>query len=214
MNIYIFLTASPRAMVTLGATASVQSQRSADMEELRVLRYHLSLLEIEPHQEGLEEAMTTPIFTMPILKHAEMISSKDAEEPFPQYGLLAGMSGDMCGIPISGESTVDGDPRIFFNIAPPSSIFICGSQGSGKSHTLSCLLENCLFPSDANKLPKPLSGVVFHYDTFISDHGGSPCEAAFLASNPDIKVRVLCSPTNLRTMQASLAQISIAPVQS
>jgi hypothetical protein len=181
------------------------------MEGLRLLQYHLSLLEIEPQQEGLEEAITTPIFTMPVLKHAEMISSKDAKEPFPQYGLLAGMADDLCGIPNSGKSTnrtVDGDPRIFFNIAAPSSIFICGSQDSGKSHTLSCLLENCLFSSDANKLPKPLSDIVFHYDTFISDHSGSPYEAAFLASNLDIKVRLLCSPANLRTMQASLAQIS------
>jgi hypothetical protein len=183
------------------------------MEELRLLQYHLSLLEIEPQREGLEEAITTPIFTMPVLKHAEMISSKDAKEPLPQYGLLAGVADDLSGassIEKSTNNTVDGDPRIFFNIAAPSSIFICGSQGSGKSHTLCCLLENCLFPSEANKLPKPLSGIVFHYDTFISDQGGSPCEAAFLASNTNVKVRVLCSPTNLRTMQASLAQLFIA----
>jgi hypothetical protein len=36
-------------------------------------------------QEGLEEAITTLIITMPVLKHAEIISSKDAKEPFPQY---------------------------------------------------------------------------------------------------------------------------------
>ncbi|CAN9170184.1 unnamed protein product [Alternaria alternata] len=41
------------------------------------------------------------------------------------------------------------DRRLFFNVTTPSSIFICGSQGSGKSHTLSCLLENCLAISDA-----------------------------------------------------------------
>jgi hypothetical protein len=95
------------------------------------------------------------------------------------------------------------DPRVFFNITVPSSTFICGSQGSGKSHTLSCLLENCLIPSAANKLPKPLAGLVFHYNTFTSNDGGSPCEAAFLASHLDIKVQVLCSPTNLRTMKVS-----------
>jgi len=96
------------------------------------------------------------------------------------------------------------DPRIFFNIAAPSSTFICGSQGSGKSHTLSCLLENCPIPSEARTLPQPLTGLVFHYDTFIADGGGSPCEAAFLSSDLDIKVRVLCSPTNFRTSQVCL----------
>lgn len=128
-----------------------------------------------------------------------------------QYGLLGGMTDRLSKKMVIGEggqtmSTSNGydhdlDPRLFFNIAEPSSTFICGSQGSGKSHTLACLLENCLAASDANVLPHPLTGLVFHYDHFISDDGGSPCEAAYLASNPNIKVRVLCSPTNLRTMQ-------------
>lgn len=196
-------------MVTLGSPTPAESLKSEDMEELRLYEYHLSLLDIEPQHQGLEEAITTPIFTMPVLKHAETISSEDGREPFPQYGLLAGIADDSCDAGSDSKRMVDEDPRLFFNIAAPSSIFICGSQGSGKSHTLSCLLENCLFPSDANKLPKPLSGVVFHYDTFISDQGGSPCEAAFLASNPEIKVRVLCSPTNLRTMQRTYGPLGI-----
>ena len=74
------------------------------MDELRILQYHLSLLEIEPQQEELEEEITTPIFTMPVLKHAEMISSKDAKESFPQYGLLAGMVDELCDITNSGKS--------------------------------------------------------------------------------------------------------------
>lgn len=93
------------------------------------------------------------------------------------------------------------DPRVFFNITPPSSTFICGSQGSRKSHTLSCILESCLIPSKAGQLRNPLTGIVFHYDTFISDTMGSPCEAAFLSSHPDIEVRVLCAPTNLHAIK-------------
>ena len=89
-----------------------------------------------------------------------------------------------------------GDPRLFYNVAAPSSAFICGSQGSGKSHTLSCLLENCLVASDTNVLPRPLSGIAFHYDSFTSDSAGSPCEAAYLSSHSGVKVRVLCAPTN------------------
>ncbi|KAJ6436754.1 Nitrogen assimilation transcription factor nit-4 [Purpureocillium lavendulum] len=69
----------------------------------------------------------------------------------------------------------------------PSSVFICGSQGSGKSYTLSCMLENFLAASEANTLPRPLTGVVFHYDSFTSDTSGTPCEAAYLSSHQRIK---------------------------
>jgi hypothetical protein len=65
------------------------------------------------------------------------------------------------------------------------------------------MLENSLFPSEANELSHPLTGLVFHYDTFISDAGGSPCEAAFLSSNKGIKVRVLCAPTNIATIKVT-----------
>ena len=184
------------------------TELSAATEEFRLLNYHLSLLRMETSQHQPHELVTTPIFTMPVLKHIEAILGPDIPRPFPQYGLLAGMGNVRCNEPSSSNSSLPsdiGDPRVFFNATAPSSTFICGSQGFGKSHTLSCLLENCLLASDANKLPKPLTGLVFHYDTFISDHGGSPCEAAFLASNPGIKVRVLCSPSNIRTIKASHA---------
>jgi hypothetical protein len=119
-------------------------------------------------------------------------------EPFTQYGLLAG---DVGGLSLANEAKANGepapDPRLFYNIAAPSSVFICGSQGSGKSHTLGCLLENCLVPSMANSLPRPLTGIVFHYDTFTSDTSGSACEAAYLSSAKGVSVRVLCAPTNV-----------------
>lgn len=79
-------------------------------------------------------------------------------------------------------------------------------RGSGKSHTLSCLLENCLLPSPATELPHPLTAIVFHYDTFIADNSGSPCEAAFLSTAPQIKVRVLCAPTNVATIRATYSR--------
>jgi hypothetical protein len=41
------------------------------------------------------------------------------------------------------------------------------------------------------------------YDTFISDTGGSPCEVAWLSSNEDVNVRVLCPPTNIGTIKVS-----------
>ncbi|KAG6175383.1 hypothetical protein E4U51_000022 [Claviceps purpurea] len=104
-------------------------------------------------------------------------------------------------------------PFVHYNVAAPSSTFICGSQGSGKSHTLSCMLENCLLESDANTLPKPLTGIVFHYDAFSSDGNGQPCEAAHLSSNPHVRVRVLCSPTNVGQMKITYGRFKNVEVQ-
>lgn len=163
--------------------------------EAAVMNTHLRLLERRADLDELEEVKTTPIFTEAVRRYARSVAPASSKEPFTQYGLIAGDASD------AGESA--SDPRIFYNVAAPSSVFICGSQGSGKSHTLSCLLENCLINSPANTLPRPLTGIVFHYDTFISDTGGSPCEVAWLSSNPDLQVRVLCPPTNIGTMKVT-----------
>jgi hypothetical protein len=177
---------------------SAESELSSDGDS--ILSIHMSLLQRRPELDELNEIRTTPIFTEAVRKYAHSLAVMAKEQPFSQYGLLAG---DLTGTTDNGS-----DPRIFWNIAAPSSFFICGSQGSGKSHTLSCLLENALAPCKANVLPRPLTGIVFHYDTFISDSGGSPCEVAWLSSNRDIKVRVLCPPTNIRTLQVSLLLLS------
>lgn len=136
---------------------------------------------------------TVPIFTEVVRKHAtdlhEARPTSTQEAPFNEYGLIAG--------DVNADRASDSDPRIFYNVNAPSSIFICGSQGSGKSHSLSCLLENCLIHSPAATLKKALTGIVFHYDTFVADTGGSPCEAACLASHHSLDVRVLCAPTNV-----------------
>jgi len=163
-----------------------------------ILTTHLRLLENRPGEHELNEIKTSPLFTEPVRKYARsMTTNKSTEKPFSQYGLLAG---DISSSMIGNDET-SSDIRIFHNVAAPSSFFICGSQGSGKSHTLSCLLENCLVKSQANELPNPLAATVFHYDSFSSDDGGSPCEAAWLSSNPHIKVRVLCAPTNVSTIR-------------
>lgn len=155
---------------------------------------------------GLDEIQTAPIFTESARLQAERhaSSSGGGDQVYSQYGLLAGDASDS-----------KSDELFYYNVAAPSSIFICGSQGSGKSHTLSCLLENSLFPSVANELPRPLTGIVFHYDTFINDSQGSPCEAAYLSTNPAVRVRVLCAPTNIATIRrtyAGLPNVVIEPL--
>ncbi|GLB07601.1 hypothetical protein AtubIFM57258_002949 [Aspergillus tubingensis] len=144
----------------------------------------------------------------------DVVVNQDGEETvsdgIPQLGLLAGSMHKLSLVKKGEAFSKETDPRLFFNVSHPSSVFICGSQGSGKSHTLSCLLENCLIQSKAGKLPNPLTGLVFHYDTFFSDVTGSPCEAAFLSSHPDVKVRVLCSPTNIWSITQAYSRLNVS----
>ncbi len=181
-----------------------------DMESDPSLVDHLALLK-PPETVGhdafeLDEIRTTPLFSMSV-KHQVTKRTPGQIDPFPQYGLLAGRivsSSERT----SGSVTRKGepmylavqDPRIFLNVGAPWSVFICGSQGGGKSHSLSCLLENCLIPNvSATQLPTPLTGLVFHYDSFTSAVGGQACEAAYLCSS-GMEVTVLVSPSNLTRM--------------
>lgn len=143
---------------------------------------HMQFLGLTPGQEK-NEIDSSPLLLVPTLQ----------QSPSLQCGLLGGI--------LSEDGRPSKESRIFYNVSCPSSIFICGSQGSGKSNTLACLLENCLIPSDLGRLAHPLAGIVFHYDTFASDDGGLPCEAAFLASHAKVSARVLCAPTSFRTVK-------------
>ncbi|PBP16646.1 hypothetical protein BUE80_DR012539 [Diplocarpon rosae] len=187
-------------------------------DEIQELIAQLALLGSASRQrEQQHELTSTPIFTKSVLEHA----APTKKTSFSQYGLLAGdadLLGDIAGQDRDlSKLPLDQDPRVYFNISAPSSAFICGSQGSGKSHTLSCLLENCLLRSDAeriNKLNSPLAGLVFHYDPFISDLKGTPCEAAHLSSNTNISVRVLCSPSNVQTMKRTYSPLKNVTVEA
>ncbi|KAG9944936.1 hypothetical protein KCU85_g7574, partial [Aureobasidium melanogenum] len=154
-----------------------------------------------------EQLRTTPLISLTIKE----ISEANAKTPmFPQYTFLG------CRIPESSSSHeediasstthsmfgstnfVDEESEpILLNTNTPWSAFICGSQGSGKSYTLSAIIENCLYASPTiGKLPKPLAGVVFHNNT-ASAH--NICEAAQLVSL-GVKVNVLVSRSNYHTL--------------
>ncbi|GJN70693.1 hypothetical protein PLIIFM63780_002717 [Purpureocillium lilacinum] len=178
--------------------------------DMTKLLSHLELLEGDDPTKDPNEVKSAPIFTEVVRGHAADLPSN----PFTQYGLLGGDATKMSSLMYTNSLvSAEHDPRIYQNITAPSSVFICGSQGSGKSHTLSCMLENCLLPSAANSLPRPLTGIVFHYDYFTSDAGGSPCEAAYLSSHPAVKVRVLCPPTNIVQIRRIYSKIPNVKVE-
>ncbi|KAG5914687.1 hypothetical protein E4U42_000362 [Claviceps africana] len=180
------------------------------------MRKKLRLLRLNTRALDDREIVNTPIFTEAVRRHVNA-------HIFSQHGLLGGevaklrqLGSDSSGslfAPDDAPIRPEDAPFLHYNVTAPSSTFICGSQGSGKSHTLSCLLENCLLASDANTLPNPLTGVVFHYDAFSSDESGQPCEAAHLSSNPDVSVRVLCAPTNVAQIRSTYAHLKNVHVQ-
>ncbi|KAI7157488.1 hypothetical protein KC349_g5606 [Hortaea werneckii] len=93
---------------------------------------------------------------------------------------------------------------ILYNVNAPNSTFLCGSQGSGRSYTLSCLLENWLMKDARYGLLKtPVAGVVFNYD---SDLSNITAETASLCSR-GIKVRVLVSPSNYVALEKAYRSI-------
>ena len=105
--------------------------------------------------------------------------------------------------------------RVYFNTAHSFSTVILGVQGSGKSHTLSTILEDCLIPGDRRigRLKYPFSGIVCHFDECGNlPMSMQPCEAARLSvfdgddaqnKTPSaVQVTVYVSPSNLETMQS------------
>lgn len=174
-----------------------------------------------------EEIKTTPFFSAEVLAkvlEASREPGAQTENLLTQYGLLAKVlhtfnskeDEDTEEAEVQGQASyeealdpaLDGrgsipepeDMRLFVNMNAPWSAFICGSQGSGKSHTLSCMLEAALRQPDLGKLPNPLSAIVFHYDKFNSCSTSQICEAAYLSSS-GIPVKVLVSPSNYKTMK-------------
>lgn len=183
-----------------------------ESETTHELTEFLQLLSLDDQAIDESEVNNTPVFTEAVRQSALAGEAKDGSG-LTQYGLLG------ADVPkLRGYKVVDGAPSqqapfIYYNIKAPSSVFICGSQGSGKSHTLSCLLENFLIPSQANRLPEPLTGIVFHFDPFLSEDRGNPCEAAYLSSHPQVKVRVLCPPTNVGPIKRAYKGLPNVDVQ-
>lgn len=172
---------------------------------------HLKLLNVtsdsaQPDDDvKLEEIRTTPLFGSTVQSalrrgKAGREGLHGAADSFPQYGLLGLREGTSNRGRYTPANLPQEDNMVYANMNAPWSAFICGSQGSGKSHTLSCLLENSLLsPSQAGKLPNPLAALVFHYDRYTSTNTTQICEAAYLCS-AGVPVQVLVSPSNYHNM--------------
>ena len=195
-------------------TAAEGLADASDMAEMSdhnaaEVQRHLALVQISHHDSQSSDGsnhtvshsaatVTTPLFTSKV--KSRLSSPADNSPVFPVYGHL-GLRLATSRDGIETEGTQPEDDLIYANINAPWSAFICGSQGAGKSHTLSCLLENTLLTDGMlGPNPNPLAGIVFHYDKYSGQAAARICEAAYLASN-GIKVEVFVSPSNLWAMQ-------------
>ncbi|KAI2464937.1 hypothetical protein F4781DRAFT_435952 [Annulohypoxylon bovei var. microspora] len=96
----------------------------------------------------------------------------------PQYGLI-GVRQEPAGP--GNVAASEEDRLVLSNMNIPWSAFICGSQGSGKSQTLACLLENALLDHcPYNMLPHPLAGLVMCYKQYPGMSTTQICETSTL----------------------------------
>jgi hypothetical protein len=133
-----------------------------------------------PSDNHQEELRTAPLLWWDVKEHLN--NKVGSACTVQQYAVLGHAT----------SATDEPSKPVLLNTNSPWSAFLCGSQGSGKSHTLSCMLENCLL--DAPELgvnPNPLAGLVLHYD---GSRGSGVCEAAYLCSS--VKTTVLVSASN------------------
>ncbi|KAH7095234.1 hypothetical protein FB567DRAFT_586564 [Paraphoma chrysanthemicola] len=149
--------------------------------------------ELQRYQKLLETSRSWATSSKVALGHVPLVwweakqSLTEGTAALPQYALMGHNSDDESKNPV------------LLNTNSPWSMFLCGSQGSGKSHTLSCILENCLLTDEEiGKNPNPLAGVVFHYNRSQS---GEVCEAAYLCSSLKTRVRVLVSRSNYKGLE-------------
>ncbi|KAL8840105.1 MAG: hypothetical protein Q9170_001452 [Blastenia crenularia] len=163
-----------------------------------------------------EESKNTPLFSAEVARN---LTAQPGKSPFPQYGFFAKKekiyrldeSGDQSVQEANGDRTNSmEDERIFLNMNAPLSVFLCGSQGSGKSHTLSCMMEVALKDSKLGELPQPLAGLIFHYDKFGSSSHHQPCEAAYLCSS-GIPVNVLVPLSSIQRMETTYGSLPKLP---
>jgi DNA helicase HerA-like ATPase len=158
----------------------------------------LSTLETSSRSGLKEDLRTTPLTTLSIKDIVERKYGIDSggQRMFDQYAVLGFHNG--------GHAAIKPNEPVLLNVNAPNSVFICGSQGSGKSYTLSCMLENCLV-ADARigRVQQPLAGLAFHFDP---DSAGGVAETAYLCSM-GIPVNVLVSQSNEHALRAAYSKI-------
>jgi hypothetical protein len=155
-------------------------------------RQDVSIDETNAIDPTIEELRMSPLVWWDVKEHIE--PQQQVQRGYAVLGHVLEADNN----PQDNASVPNGAIRtpVLLNTDSPWSAFLCGSQGSGKSHALSCMLENCLLTEETilprvRLDPHPLAGLVFHYDRC---HGSGVCEAAYICTS--VPTTVLVSPSN------------------
>lgn len=167
-----------------------------DGDSERGVYQRLSEPDIHVRAGPREQLRTTPLMTLAVKDTVERSAESGLEKVFDQYAVL--------GFHVGQHLMVRRNEPILMNVDAPNSLFICGSQGSGKSYTLNCILENCLAADRRiGRVRSPVAGVAFHYDL---SSAGSVAETAYLCSI-GIRVRVLVSQSNEHALRNAYSKL-------
>ena len=191
--------------------ADVPTSNPRRIPDLCITTELLKVREAKSNASQSSNAVEQEIRQAPIV--AANIVTEHYKELVPQYGLLGSLE---------QESEMLTDPQLFLNTNVPFSAFVCGVQGSGKSHTTSCILENSILVSPRlGYLESPVSTLVFSYGEWSSGGAGfNISEATFLGSpHPKLpnqyvrKITVLYSPSNpaIKRMYERLPNVQMVP---
>ena len=108
-------------------------------DALSMLSLQLGLLNLDPAIEETEEEPSIDGAEKAVLFSGDVLGNP-SQDALPQYGLLGSIN--------PTYSTTISDSRLFLNTNIPFSAFVCGVQGSGKSHTTACMigmdLKHCI----------------------------------------------------------------------
>ncbi|KAI5124461.1 hypothetical protein M0805_008344 [Coniferiporia weirii] len=170
---------------------------------LQGCKRELELLRSKSSRNGTGGSESHDLLTAPLMTRSALLASGKNKA---QYGVL----GEIATIHLKRTCSKPEahDSRLYMNCNAPFSALVCGVQGSGKSHTVSTMLENMFTAKDERigTLSKPLCGLVLH----LGDGGPQsiPNEAAWLGVNATktsksaaVKVKVFVSPSSLKTMK-------------
>ncbi|EGO01860.1 hypothetical protein SERLA73DRAFT_49276 [Serpula lacrymans var. lacrymans S7.3] len=130
--------------------------------------YLLSLRKGDPEMHLLQDDPTTvsgrsrdhELKTAPIFTRDAYVAAGYREHT-TQYGVM----GKTLSIYSKANRYTPADARLYINTNAPFSAVVCGVQGSGKSHTVSILLENMFISNfrQIGSLQRPLAGLVLHF---------------------------------------------------
>ncbi|EEB93938.1 hypothetical protein MPER_07338, partial [Moniliophthora perniciosa FA553] len=145
------------------------------------------------HEDTSDVAGTTAITEIHDIKDAPLITQEAYEGLCQTHATQYGVFGKVIACRAKKITTVFRDPRLYLNTNAPFSAVVCGVQGSGKSHSVSVILENMFIPQcpSIGLLQKPLSGLVLHFG-----EGGAA---------PSVNVNV--SKSSLNTMKKVYAPL-------